>query len=197
MRRSTLLTKSLSESLRKCCPLSLSPVSTVIRLECHDPYKIRTIAVVRKRTGFPSDDIVEVRAEAIVAFPWSYGSPTCVVECQLPRLGVGALPRRPLGHSRELQKNLKSTARPTAPKFGRSKSKRAASARHRRPCRRDRKRHGGRNDAYFAIHALLLYVVRRCSAFPGSSALASRAPTVGCGWPNTLHGELETNSLDH
>jgi hypothetical protein len=47
--------------------------------------------------------------------------------------------------------NLKSTARPTAPKFARSKSKRAASARHRRPCRRDRKRHGGRNDAYFAI----------------------------------------------
>src|SRR5262249_35719384 len=37
------------------------------------PYKIRAlhsagIAVVRKRTGFPSDDIVEVRAQAIVAF---------------------------------------------------------------------------------------------------------------------------------
>src|SRR5262245_26724244 len=42
------------------------------------PYKIRAlhsagIAVVRKRTGFPSDDIVEVRAQAIVAFLWSYG----------------------------------------------------------------------------------------------------------------------------
>ena len=36
---------------------------------------------------------------------------------------------------------LKSTARPTAPKPARSKSKRAASPRHRRPCRRDRKRH--------------------------------------------------------
>ena len=42
------------------------------------PYKIRAlhsagIAVVRKRTGFPSDDIVEVRAQATVAFLWSYG----------------------------------------------------------------------------------------------------------------------------
>jgi hypothetical protein len=46
--------------------------------------------------------------------------------------------------------NLKSTAEPTAPKLGRSKSKRAASARHQRPRRRDRKRHGGRNDAFFS-----------------------------------------------
>jgi hypothetical protein len=52
--------------------------------------------------------------------------------------------------------NLKSTARPTAPKRGRSKSKRAASARHQRPCRRDRKRHGGRNVAYFAIPRALV-----------------------------------------
>src|SRR5215831_18198502 len=42
------------------------------------PYKIRAlhsagIAVVRKRTGSPSDNIVEVRAQAIVAFLWSYG----------------------------------------------------------------------------------------------------------------------------
>jgi hypothetical protein len=60
------------------------------------PYKIRAlycagIAVVRKRTGFPSDDIVEVRAQAIVAFLGRMAGPACVVECQLPRLGVGAL----------------------------------------------------------------------------------------------------------
>jgi hypothetical protein len=49
-----------------------------------------------------------------------------------------------------LRGNLKSTAGPIAPKLGRSRSKRAASARHRRPCRRDRTRHGGRNDAFFS-----------------------------------------------
>src|SRR5215472_8052783 len=61
------------------------------------------------------------------------------------------LPPSPRAWHTNPRGNLKSTARPTAPKFARSRSKRAASARHQRPCRRDRKRHGGRNDAYFAI----------------------------------------------
>src|SRR5262245_17765299 len=74
------------------------------------PYKVRAlhgagIAVVLKRTGFPSDDIVEVRTQAIVAFLGRVAGPTRVVECQLPRLGVGALTRRFLGHGREPQKH--------------------------------------------------------------------------------------------
>src|SRR5262249_7972714 len=36
--------------------------------------------------------------------------PACVVECQLPRLGVGALARWLLGHSRELQKHQECDA---------------------------------------------------------------------------------------
>src|SRR5262245_629341 len=80
------------------------------------PYKLRAlhgtgIAVVRKRTGFSSNDIVEVWAQAIVAFLRRMAGPTCVVECQLPRLGgsVGAIARR-LGHSRELQKHQERDA---------------------------------------------------------------------------------------
>src|SRR5262249_33217704 len=74
------------------------------------PYKVRAfhgagIAVVLKRTGFPSDDIVEVRTQAIVAFLGRVAGPACVVECQLPRLGVGALTRWLLGHGRETQKH--------------------------------------------------------------------------------------------
>jgi hypothetical protein len=34
------------------------------------------IAVVRQRTGFPSDDIVEVRAQPIVAFLYGMAGPT-------------------------------------------------------------------------------------------------------------------------
>src|SRR5262245_60114588 len=81
------------------------------------PYKLRAlhgtgIAVVRKRTGFSSDDIVEVWAQAIVRFLGRMAGPACVVECQLPRLGVGvgALARRLLGHSRELQKHQERDA---------------------------------------------------------------------------------------
>src|SRR5262249_7567456 len=81
------------------------------------PHKLRAlhgtgIAVVRKRTGFSSDDIVEVWAQAIVAFLGRMAGPACVVECQLPRLsvGVGALARRLLGHSRELQKHQECDA---------------------------------------------------------------------------------------
>src|SRR5215510_1700025 len=74
------------------------------------PYKVRAlhgagIAVVLKRTGFPSDDIVEVRTQAIVAFLDRVAGPACVVECLLPRLGVGALSRRLLEHGRETQKH--------------------------------------------------------------------------------------------
>src|SRR5207245_1174297 len=74
------------------------------------PYKGRAlhgagIAVVLERTGFPSDDIVEVRTQAIVAFLGRMAGPACVVECSLPRLGVGALTRRLLGHGRETQKH--------------------------------------------------------------------------------------------
>src|SRR5215813_6674250 len=73
------------------------------------PYKVRAlhgagIAVVLKRTSFPSDDIVEVRTQAIVGFLRRVAGPACVVECQLPRLGVGALTRWLLGHGRETQK---------------------------------------------------------------------------------------------
>jgi hypothetical protein len=58
------------------------------------PYKIRAlhgagIAVVLERTGFPSDNIVEVRTQAIVAFLGRVAGPACVVKCLLPRLGVG------------------------------------------------------------------------------------------------------------
>src|SRR5262245_6018642 len=65
-------------------------------------YKLRAlhgtgIAVVRKRTGFSSDDVVEVWAQAIVVFLGRMAGPTCVVECQLPRLAIGALARRLLG----------------------------------------------------------------------------------------------------
>src|SRR5262249_62423893 len=70
------------------------------------PYKVRAlhgagIAVVLERTGVPSDDIVEVRTQAIVAFLGRVAGPACVVECLLPRLGVGALTHRLLGHARE------------------------------------------------------------------------------------------------
>src|SRR5262249_20219150 len=81
------------------------------------PYKLRAlhgtgIAVVRKGTGFSSDDTVEGWAQAIVAFFGRMAGPACVVECQLPRLGVGvgALARRLLGHSRELQKHQECDA---------------------------------------------------------------------------------------
>src|SRR2546423_15692818 len=52
------------------------------------PYKVRAlhgagIAVVLERTGFPSDDIVEVRAQAIVAFLGRMAGPACVFECLL------------------------------------------------------------------------------------------------------------------
>jgi hypothetical protein len=72
--------------------------------------------------------------------------------------------------------NLKSTARPTAPKLGRSKSKRAASARHQPPCTRDRKRHGGRNDAYFAIPRALV------AAYRASVFGHPRDPRSQCRW---------------
>src|SRR5262249_19036418 len=38
------------------------------------------IAVVLERTGFPSDDIVEVRTQAIVAFLGRVAGPACIVE---------------------------------------------------------------------------------------------------------------------
>src|SRR5262249_26531386 len=63
------------------------------------------MAVVLDRTGFPSDDIVEVRTQAIVAFLGRVAGPACVVECSLLRPGVGALTRRLLGHRRETQKH--------------------------------------------------------------------------------------------
>ena len=49
------------------------------------PYKVRTlhgagIAVVLERTGFPSDDIVEVRTQAIVVFLGRVAGPACIVE---------------------------------------------------------------------------------------------------------------------
>src|SRR5215470_15947156 len=79
------------------------------------PYKVRAlhgarIAVVLKRTGVPSDDIVEVRTQAIVPFLGRMAGPACVVECLLPRLGVGALTRRLLGHGRENQKHQECCA---------------------------------------------------------------------------------------
>src|SRR5262249_12300946 len=57
------------------------------------PYKVRAlhgagIAVVLERTGFPSDNIVEVWTQAIVAFLGRMAGPACVVECFLPRLGA-------------------------------------------------------------------------------------------------------------
>src|SRR4029077_15391388 len=53
----------------------------------------------------PSDDIVEVRAQPIVAFLGRVAGPARVVKCQLPRFGVGALTRRLLGDGRETQKH--------------------------------------------------------------------------------------------
>ena|SRR5215471_17840260 len=60
------------------------------------PYKVRAlhgagIAVVLKRTGFPSDNIVEVRTQAI-AFLGRVAGPACVVKCQLPRPVSAPLP---------------------------------------------------------------------------------------------------------
>src|SRR5262245_34108926 len=74
------------------------------------PYKVRAlhgagIAVVLEGTGFPSDNIVEVRTQAIVAFLGRVAGPACVVECLLPRLGGGALSRRLFWHGRETQKH--------------------------------------------------------------------------------------------
>src|SRR5215475_14308969 len=58
------------------------------------PYKVRAfhgagVAVARDRASFPSDDIVEVGAQAIVAFLRRVAGSARVVECQLPRLSVG------------------------------------------------------------------------------------------------------------
>src|SRR5262249_20476311 len=74
------------------------------------PYKVRAlhgagIAVVLEGTGFPSDNIVEVRTQAIVAFLGRVAGPACVVECLLPRLGGGALSRRLLGQGRGNQQH--------------------------------------------------------------------------------------------
>src|SRR2546430_16502167 len=60
---------------------------------------------VLERTGFPSDDIGEVRPQAFVPFLGRVAGPACVVEFSLPRLDVGAFTRRLLGHGRETQKN--------------------------------------------------------------------------------------------
>src|SRR5262249_16707063 len=74
------------------------------------PYKVRAlhgagIAVVLERTGFPSDDVVEVRTQPIVPFLARMPSSACVVECSLPRPCVGPLPRPLLGPGRETQKH--------------------------------------------------------------------------------------------
>src|SRR5262249_60209940 len=52
------------------------------------------IAVVLEGTGFPSDNIVEMRTQAIVAFLGPVAGPASVVECFLLRLGGSAIWRR-------------------------------------------------------------------------------------------------------
>src|SRR5215468_3137633 len=49
-------------------------------------------------------------AGQIVPFLGRMAGPACVVECLLPRLGVGALTRRLLGHGRENQKHQECCA---------------------------------------------------------------------------------------
>ena len=67
------------------------------------PHEIRAlhgagIAVVRQRAGFPSDDVVKVRAQAVVAFLHGMTGSACIVEQELAGRDVGA--RRFLGHGR-------------------------------------------------------------------------------------------------